>query len=167
MILSVFFARNLFRTRVGRAFIAIRDADLSAEIIGVNIVRYKLMAFAIGAAFAGLAGSLWAYNFLAILPSQFELHLSILFLAALVVGGSAQTLGPVFGAIFVLIIPELLKWLMGFLTPLNPTIMEYTAPANTFVYGVLIIVFMIFEPMGIASIWARFWNYVGRWPFSP
>ncbi len=166
-IISILFAQNLFRTRIGRAFIAIRDADLSAEIIGVNIVKFKLMAFALGAAYAGLAGSLWAYNFLAILPSQFELHLSILFLAALVVGGSAQTLGPIFGAFFVVIIPELLKWVMGFLTPLNPTIMEYTAPANSLIYGILIIGFMIFEPMGIASIWARFWNYVGRWPFSP
>ena len=166
-ILSILFAQNLFRTRLGRAFIAIRDADLSAEIIGVNILKYKLIAFALGAAYAGLAGSLWAYNFLAVLPSQFELHLSILFLAALVVGGSAQTLGPVFGAVFVVLIPEFLKWVMGFLTPLNPTIMEYTAPANSFVYGILIILFMIFEPMGIAAIWSRFWNFVGRWPFSP
>ena len=166
-ILSIIFAQNLFRTRVGRAFIAIRDADLSAEIIGVDIVKYKLISFAIGAAFAGLAGSLWAYNYLAILPSQFELHLSILFLAALVVGGSAQTLGPVFGSVFVVLIPEFLKWVMGFLTPINPTIMEYTAPANSFVYGILIIIFMIFEPMGVAYIWSRFWNFVGRWPFSP
>ena len=165
--LSVFFAQNLFRAKIGRAFIAIRDADFSAEIIGIALVRYKLMSFALGAGYAGLAGSLWAYYFLAILPTQFELHLSILFLAALVVGGSSQTLGPVFGAIFVVLIAELLKWIMGFLIPFNPTIMEYTAPANTLVYGLLIISFMLFEPMGIAAIWTRFWNFVGRWPFSP
>ena len=66
-IVSILFAQNLLRTRLGRAFIAIRDADLSAEIIGVNIINYKLLAFALGAAYAGLAGSLWAYNFLAVL----------------------------------------------------------------------------------------------------
>ena len=165
--LSILFAQNLFRTRVGRAFIAIRDADFSAEIIGVDLVRYKLLAFAAGAAYAGLGGSLWAYYFLAVLPTQFELHLSILFLAALVVGGSARTLGPVFGAIFVVLIPEFLKWIMGFMLPFNPTIMEYTAPANTLVYGLLIIGFMVFEPLGLAAIWSRFWNFVGRWPFSP
>tara|TARA_Y100000590_G_scaffold469949_1_gene660881 strand:- start:3898 stop:4941 length:1044 start_codon:yes stop_codon:yes gene_type:complete len=164
---SVLFAQNLFRGKIGRAFIAIRDADYSAEIIGIALVRYKLMSFALGAGYAGLAGSLWAYYFLAILPTQFELHLSILFLAALVVGGSSQTLGPVFGSVFVVLIPEILKWIMGFLIPLNPTIMEYTAPANTLVYGLLIICFMLFEPMGIAAIWTRFWNFVGRWPFSP
>lgn len=164
---SVFFCQNLFRGKIGRAFIAIRDADFSAEIIGIDLIRYKLMSFALGAGFAGLAGSLWAYYFLAILPTQFELHLSILFLAALVVGGSSQILGPVFGAIFVVLIPEFLKWLMGFMLPFNPTIMEYTAPANTLVYGLLIIGFMLFEPMGIAAIWTRFWNFVGRWPFSP
>jgi len=166
-ILAVLFAQNLFRTRIGRAFIAIRDSDYSAEIIGVGLTRYKLLAFGLGSAYAGLAGSLWAYNFLALLPTQFELQLSIIFLAALVVGGSARTLGPVFGAVFVILIPEMLKWIFGFLTPFNPTIVEYTAPANTIAYGLLIIVFMIFEPMGLAAIWTRIWRYINLWPFSP
>ena len=166
-VLAVLFAQNLFRTRVGRAFLAIRDSDYSAEIIGVGLTRYKLLAFALGSAYAGLAGSLWAYNFLALLPTQFELQLSIIFLAALVVGGSARTLGPVFGAVFVIMIPEFLKWVFGFLTPFSPTIVEYTAPANTIAYGLLIIVFMIFEPMGLAAIWTRFWRYINLWPFSP
>ncbi|MDC0073814.1 branched-chain amino acid ABC transporter permease [Alphaproteobacteria bacterium] len=166
-IISILFAQNLFRTRIGRAFLAIRDADISAEIIGVHLVKYKLYSFCISSAYAGLAGSLWAYHYLAILPTQFELHLSILFLAALVVGGSARVLGPFFGSIFVVLVPELLKSIMGFLVPFNPTIMEYTAPINSVVYGLLIIGFMIFEPMGITAIWVRFWNYIGRWPFSP
>ncbi len=166
-ILAVLFAQNLFRTRVGRAFIAIRDADYSAEIIGVGLTRYKLLAFGLGSAYAGLAGALWAYNFLVLLPTQFELQLSIVFLAALVVGGSARTLGPVFGAVFVVLIPEFLKWAFGLLTPLNPTIVEFTAPANTIVYGLLIIWFMIFEPMGLAAIWSRFWRFINLWPFSP
>lgn len=166
-ILAVLFAQNLFRTRIGRAFVAIRDSDYSAEIIGVDLTRYKLLAFALGSAYAGLAGSLWAYNFLALLPTQFELQLSIVFLAALVVGGSARTLGPVFGAVFVILIPEFLKWIFGFLTPFSPTIVEYTAPANTITYGLLIIGFMIFEPMGLAAIWTRFWRYINLWPFSP
>lgn len=166
-VIAVLFAQNLFRTRAGRAFISIRDADYSAEIIGVDLVRYKLAAFALGSAYAGLAGALGAYYFLAVLPTQFELHLSILLLAALVVGGTARPLGPLFGAIFVVIIPEVLKWIMGFLVPLNPGIMQYTAPANTMMYGFLIIGFMLFEPMGLAALWSRFWSFVARWPFSP
>ena len=166
-ILSVLFSMNLFRTRIGRAFIAIRDGDLSAEILGVNLMRYKLYSFAIASALAGLAGALFAYNFLAITPVLFELPLSIQLLAAIVIGGVASTLGPVFGAAFIVLVPEIVKSALSIFSQGDITFAEYTAPASTLVYGLLIIGFMLFEPMGLVAIWRRFWRFVNLWPFSP
>ncbi|MCZ6605157.1 MAG: branched-chain amino acid ABC transporter permease, partial [Alphaproteobacteria bacterium] len=86
-VLAVVLTLNLLRTRIGRAFIAIRDHDTSAQILGISLVRYKLMSFAVSAGFCGLAGSLWAYYFAALQPRDFGLLLSIQFLAALIIGG--------------------------------------------------------------------------------
>lgn len=160
------FAQNLFRTRIGRAFIAIREQDYSAEIMGISLVRYKLMAFAIGSAYAGAAGSLWAYFFTALTPDQFNLSQSILFLAALIVGGMGTTLGPLFGAIFVILIPETLREIAGWITPYYPLALQATAPITEIIYGLLIIGFLIFEPMGLSAIWTRIWRYIDRWPFT-
>lgn len=166
-IAAVLFSMNLFRTRVGRAFIAIRDGDLSAEILGVNLMRYKLYSFAIASALAGLSGALFSYNFLAITPTLFELPISITMLAAIVIGGVASTLGPIFGAAFIVMVPELVKTALSVFSQGDITFAEYTAPASTLVYGLLIIGFMLFEPMGLVAIWRRFWRFVNLWPFSP
>lgn len=162
----VLFARNLFRTRVGRAFIAIREHDYSAEILGISLLRYKLTAFALGSAYAGAAGCLWTYFFIALTPSQFDLSLSILFLAALIVGGMGTVLGPLFGAAFVVLVPELLRSLTGLVLPYYPLALKATAPLTEIIYGLLIISFLIFEPMGLTALWRRFWRYIDRWPFT-
>lgn len=164
---ALLFSRNLFRTRIGRAFIAIRDGDLSAEILGVNLMRFKLYSFAVASAYAGLAGSLFAYVFLAITPFLFELPLSIQMLAALVIGGAASTLGPLFGACFIVLVPEAVKAALALLSGGDMSWTEYTAPASTLVYGLLIIGFMLFEPQGLVAIWRRFWRFVNFWPFRP
>ena len=122
----VLFAQNLFRTRIGRAFIAIREHDYSAEILGISLLRYKLTAFALGSAYAGAAGCLWTYFFIALTPSQFDLSLSILFLAALIVGGMGTVLGPLFGAAFVVLVPELLRSLTGLVLPYYPLALKAT-----------------------------------------
>ena len=162
----VLFAQNLFRTRVGRAFIAIREHDYSAEILGISLLRYKLTAFALGAAYAGAAGCLWTYFFIALTPSQFDLGLSILFLAALIVGGMGTVLGPLFGAVFVILVPELLRALTGLILPYYPLALKMTAPLTEIIYGLLIIGFLLFEPMGLTALWKRFWGYIDRWPFT-
>ena len=167
VVLSLLFAQNLMRTRIGRAFVAIRDGDLSAEILGVNLVRFKLYSFAISSAYAGLAGALFAYVFLALTPTLFELPISIQMLAALVIGGVASTLGPVFGALFIVLVPEIVKSLLAIIAQGDITFAEYTAPASTLAYGLLIIFFMMFEAQGINAIWNRFWRFVNLWPFSP
>ena len=102
-------AQNLIRTRIGRAFIAIRDRDYSAEILGISLLRYKLTSFALSAAYCGLAGALIAYFFSRILPEQFELALSLNLVAALIIGGMGRSMGPVFGVIIVVLVPELIK----------------------------------------------------------
>ena len=123
-------ARNLFRTRVGRAFIALRERDYAAEVLGINVVRYKLLAFALGAAYAGVAGALTGTFLRIVNPDQFTLLASVFFLAAVVVGGQATILGSILGAAFMTLMPEILRALLelwgpggtadvaGFLSPL-------------------------------------------------
>ena len=106
-------AANLFRTRIGRAFIAIRDRDISAEVLGIPLLRYKLLSFAISSFYAGVAGGLFAYFFRAVTPESFPLLMSIFFLAAVIVGGMGTVLGSVLGAVFMTLVPELLKLIVG------------------------------------------------------
>ena len=108
-LLMVLGAANLFRTRVGRAFIAIRDRDISAEVLGIALLRYKLLSFGLSSFYAGVAGGLWAYFFRVVTPESFPLLMSIFFLAAIIVGGMGTILGAILGAIFMTMVPELLK----------------------------------------------------------
>ncbi len=158
-------ARNLFRTRVGRAFVAIRDRDLSAEVIGIDIVRYKLMSFALGAFYAGLAGGLWAYFFRAITPESFPLQLGIFYLAAIIVGGLGSTLGSILGAIFMTLVPEVLRAVVNLAAVISPAAVVYVSPLREIVFGALIIGFLIFEPHGLAEIWRRIRRFFLLWPF--
>ena len=104
-------ARNLARTHIGRAFVAVRDRDFSAEILGVNLLRTKLLAFAIGSFYAGVAGGLLGYFYGAITPEYFVLTLSVFYLAAIIVGGLGTVLGSVLGALFMTFVPEILRLL--------------------------------------------------------
>jgi branched-chain amino acid transport system permease protein len=103
-------AANLFRTRIGRAFIAIRDRDISAEVLGIPLLRYKLLSFGLSSFYAGVAGGLWAYFFRVVTPESFPLSMSIFFLAAIIVGGMGSILGGILGAAFMTMVPELLKF---------------------------------------------------------
>lgn len=162
---AVWASRNLFRTRVGRAFVAIRDRDLSAEVIGIDIVRYKLMSFALGALYAGLAGGLWAYFFRSITPESFPLQLGIFYLAAIIVGGLGSTLGSILGAIFMTLVPEVLRALVNLAAIVSPAAVVYVSPLREIVFGALIVGFLIFEPHGLAEIWRRIRRFFFLWPF--
>ena len=105
VILAIVGTQNLIRSRIGRAFIAIRDQDIAAEIIGINIFRYKLWAFAISSFYAGVTGVLYTYYLGIANYEQFQLDVSINFLAMVIIGGLGSTLGPIFGAIFVTLLP--------------------------------------------------------------
>lgn len=163
-VLMVLGAANLFRTRVGRAFIAIRDRDISAEVLGIPLLRYKLLSFGLSSFYAGVAGGLWAYFFRVVTPESFPLILSIFFLAAIIVGGMGTILGGVLGAIFMTMVPEVLRILVGWL-PIEGDTLRYVSPVRTIVFGLLIVGFLIFEPHGLAEVWRRIRRFFHLWPF--
>jgi branched-chain amino acid transport system permease protein len=160
-------AANLFRTRIGRAFIAIRDRDISAAVLGIPLLPYKLLSFAIASFYAGVAGGLFAYFFRAITPESFPLLMSIFFLAAIIVGGMGSVLGSVLGAVFMTLVPEVLKLVVSALPAAlvgeNATLV--LSPVRTIVFGLLIVLFLIFEPLGLAEIWRRARRLFHLWPF--
>ena len=164
--LMVLGAANLFRTRVGRAFIAIRDRDISAEVLGISLLRYKLMSFAISSFYAGVAGGMWAYFFRVVTPESFPFVYSIFFLAAIIVGGMGTILGGILGAVFMTLVPELLRFGIDWLTPVLPNAAAMLSPVRTVVFGLLIVGFLIFEPKGLAEIVQRSRRYFHLWPFK-
>ena len=163
-VLMVLGAANLFRTRIGRAFIAIRDRDISAEVLGIPLLRYKLLSFGLSSFYAGVAGGLWAYFFRVVTPESFPLLMSIFFLAAIIVGGMGTILGGVLGAIFMTMVPEVLRLVVGWL-PIEGDTLRYVSPVRTIVFGLLIVGFLIFEPHGLAEVWRRIRRYFHLWPF--
>jgi branched-chain amino acid transport system permease protein len=158
-------ARNLFRTRIGRAFIAIRDKDISAEVLGINLFRYKLLAFAIGSFYAGIAGALLGFFYRAMTPEYFTLTLSIFYLAAIIVGGLGTMLGTILGAFFMTLVPELLRASVSLIAQWAPRAVEILSPVQEVVFGLLIIGFLVFEPHGLVEIWRRVRRYFHLWPF--
>ena len=165
-LLAVLGQRNLLRTRVGRAFIAVRDRDISAEVLGVNLLKYKLMSFGISSFYAGCAGALWAYFFKVVTPESFPLEVSIFYLAAIIVGGMGTVLGPIVGAAFMTLVPELLRALTLVLTPVWPNAQVHLSPLRGVVFGALIVGFLLFEPHGLAEIWKRIQRTFRLWPFK-
>jgi len=166
VVLGVGYARNLIRSRMGRAFVAIRDRDLSAEIIGINLFRYKLSAFAISSFYAGIAGALWVTFLKVVTPDHFPFILSIHYLAMVIVGGLGSVLGSVFGAIFMTLVPELLNYMSEIVKMHAPGYEEIFVPMKEVIFGVLIVLFLVFEPRGLAEIWNRIKNFFRLWPFS-
>ncbi len=163
-ILMLLGAANLFRTRVGRAFIAIRDRDISAEVLGIALLRYKLLSFGLSSFYAGVAGGLWAYFFRVVTPESFPLSMSIFFLAAIIVGGMGSIRGAILGAVFMTMVPELLKLVVALL-PRGAELTVFLSPVRTMVFGLLIIGFLVFEPHGLAEVWRRIRRFFHLWPF--
>jgi len=165
-VLAVFGARNLMRTRIGRAFIAIRDRDISAEVLGVNLLKYKLMSFGLSSFYAGCAGALWAYFYKVVTPESFPLETSVFYLAAIIVGGMGTLLGPILGAAFMTLVPELLKLITELLVPVLPNAQVLLSPVKGIVFGLLIVCFLLFEPHGLCEIWRRIQRFFRIWPFK-
>lgn len=164
-VLMLLAARNIFRTRIGRAFIAIRDRDISAEVLGIPLLKYKLLSFALSSFYAGVAGGLFAYFFRVVTPESFPLAMSIFYLAAIIVGGMGSILGGVLGAVFMTLVPEGLKLLTAAITPIYPQAPVFMSPLLGVVFGALIVGFLIFEPNGLAEIWRRIRRFFHLWPF--
>src|SRR5262247_2326731 len=169
VVLAVVGTMNLVRSRVGRAFIAIRDHDIAAEIIGINIFRYKLLAFAISSFYAGVTGVLYTY-FLGIANyEQFQIGVSIDYLAMIIIGGLGSVLGSIFGAIFVTLLPIGIRYAMEPVLSMFYNSGEMSAVISSFrlvLFGGLIIFFLVIEPEGLNRLWRNIRNYFRVWPFS-
>ena len=189
-------AKNLQRTRVGRAFQSIRDRDIAAEIMGVDEVGYKIRAFGISSFYAGVSGALLAAFVGSVIPSRWDLFLSVQFIAIVLIGGAGTVAGVVLGTIFVTTLPRLVQdltlWmqdvviagdtlparildifvatdstdfgLINTLPGIGPGLSVFQL--NQVIYGLLIILFLIFEPLGLYGIWIRIRNYWKGWPFT-
>lgn len=166
VVICVTAARNLFRTRVGRAFIAIRDRDISAELMGINLMQYKLYAFGVSSFLAGISGCLWVNFLKTVTPEHFPLMESVRYLAMIIVGGMGSILGSILGAIFMTIVPEVIKTILGFIVNVFPTAMSFLFPLQQVIFGLLIVGFLIFEPHGLSEIWYRIKSYFHLWPFD-
>jgi branched-chain amino acid transport system permease protein len=167
--LAVLGTMNLVRSRIGRAFIAIRDQDIAAEIIGINIFRYKLLAFAISSFYAGVGGVLYTY-FLGIANyEQFQLGVSVDYLAMIIIGGLGSVQGAIFGAFFITLLPIVIRRVMEtfggvFFEP--QTVLNLIPNLRLMLFGGLIIFFLIVEPEGLNRLWRNIRNYFRIWPFA-
>jgi branched-chain amino acid transport system permease protein len=157
-------ATNLFRTGVGRAFIAIRDHDIAAEAIGVDPARYKVLAFAISSAYVGLAGALTAYWTQILTWERFTLDVSILYLAMIIVGGLGSVSGAIYGAAFMIALPSYLDQLSLRVSP-DSFLARDLPGIKLLVFGLTIVLFLVFEPKGLARVWQRAKDYFRLWPF--
>jgi len=153
-LVMLYFAKNIVRTGVGRAFIAIRDNDLAAEVAGIDVFRYKLLAFFTCNIYAGIAGCLWAFTTRAITPDQFTLHESVWFLGMAFVGGIGTTIGPVFGTFFIRGLDELVKAMSPLIFAIFPTLKpEHIIGLGPAVFAIVVISFILLEPRGLAHRW--------------
>ena len=189
-------AKNIQRTRAGRAFQSIRDRDIAAEITGVDEFRYKTLAFAISSAYAGIAGALFAAFVSRTIPEAFGLPLSVEVIAIVLIGGAGIVSGMVLGSLFVIVLPLIVQnateWLSDLARSgegLVQSIADFFVATSTFdfglisslpgsspglnvfqfnqvLYGLLIVGFIIFEPLGLYGIWVRIRNYWKGWPFT-
>ncbi len=172
-VLLVLAGRNLMKTRVGRAFIAIRDSDIAAETMGVNLVYYKTLAFAVSAFYAGVAGGLYAFMLGFINPTTFNFILSIYFLAFVIVGGLGSIFGSIMGGIVMTwLLLELdkvqeLPYLGQALIAFSEKWMNVAGIPNiaSIIFGLIIILLVVFEPLGLYGFWIRTKIYWKTWPF--
>ena len=168
VVVMVFGAVNLMRTRYGRAFVAIRDNDRAAEGMGIPIFSYKLLSFAVSSFYAGVAGALWAYYMISITAEPFTLGLSVEYIAMIIIGGLGSIPGAIFGTMFITLLNEGLRWVtdmimnMGGLARIELTL----APLREFAFGLAIVLFILFEPKGIAEVWRIVRSNFRLWPFS-
>ena len=155
---------NLTRTRPGRAWMAIRDRDIAAQALGVNLAYYKLLAFMASSTLASLSGSLLAYYSNVVTVEKYTLDLAIIYVAMIIVGGMGSILGALLGAIFITLLPFAIDSLFGYL-PRAWRFGSMLFGVQVGAVGTCIILFLLFEPKGLAEIWRRIETYFDRWPF--
>jgi branched-chain amino acid transport system permease protein len=168
LVLITWMTKNLMRTRFGRAFIAIRDNDRAAEGMGIPVFPYKLLSFGISSFCAGLAGAIWAFYMISITAEPFTLSLSVEYLAMVIIGGLGSIPGAIFGAVFITGLNEALRWLTDLFMGLGPAAAFglNLAALRELAFGLAIVLFILFEPKGLAEIWRIVRSNFRLWPFS-
>ena len=159
---TALFTANLFRSRIGRAFLAVRDQDVAASVIGVNVFRYKLLAFATSSFFVGLAGALIAYYRNIVSWERFTLF----YLAMIIVGGLGSIRGSFFGAALITLLPALITNAGRMLQDSAPAIASQLPNIQQASFGLIIILFLVFEPKGLSKLWQNVKDYFYVWPFA-
>ena len=157
---------NLLRTRVGRAWIAIRDNDIAAEAMGVNIFKYKLLAYFVAGVLGGIAGAFWISSILAVSPEHFQFSWSLWIVGVILIGGAGSLHGTIFGAMFITLILEGLKFAIIPLSDSFPALQERFLYVKEAAFGLAIVLFLLYEPKGLAYRWQQMKNYFNLWPFS-
>ncbi|WP_099363557.1 branched-chain amino acid ABC transporter permease [Fredinandcohnia onubensis] len=155
-----------FRSKLGRALVAIRDSDVAAATMGINLIKYKVLAFGISSFYAGIAGCLFAYLVGFISPDHFSIEMSIGYLAMLIAGGMGTIPGAVIGALFISILPEGLRMAVNFFNDLVPQLTSMFALLSQSVYGLIIILFLMFEPKGLYGIWKNIKGKFDSFPYK-
>jgi branched-chain amino acid transport system permease protein len=175
VILCTLITANLLRSKIGRAWIAIRDNDIAAETLGINTIYYKLLAFFVAGFFGGIAGAFWVTSLSAISPEHFQFGWSLWLVGVILIGGVGSIHGTILGAMFMTLIPEGLKFLIFFLTqnpffvnlmPFLPQLLEKFLFVKEAAFGLVIVLFLIFQPNGLSYRWWQTKNYFNLWPFS-
>ena len=170
LIVMYMFAANLMRTRDGRAMIAVRDHYLSAEIMGINLTYYRILAFAISSFYAGVGGALMAHYTGFVSAEAFDLLLSVNFLAMIIIGGLGSVMGSLMGAVFIIALPEFMQGSVGLIQKLgvgnSAAFNEGLAYMKEMAIGLAIVLFLIFEPDGLAARWRKIKAYWKLYPFS-
>jgi len=157
---------NLLRSRVGRAWVAIRDNDIAAEALGINIVYYKLLAFFTAGFIGGVAGAAGLSRLAAISPEHFPWFWSLWLVGVILIGGAGSLHGVFFGSLFMVLVMEALKFALVPLTPVFPQLAMKFLFLKEATFGLAIAVFLIYEPNGLAYRWWQIKNYFNLWPFS-
>jgi branched-chain amino acid transport system permease protein len=168
VVLMALAAKNMARGNIGRQWMAIRDMDVAAEVIGIRPMRAKLLAFAVSSFYCGIAGALYAYAYLGTVePEAYSLDLSFRILFMIIVGGVGTVLGAFLGSAFIVVLPIALSVAVSFLDDTLHLGVPSSVASNVqlMVFGGLIIFFLIVEPYGLARIWQITKEKLRLWPF--
>jgi branched-chain amino acid transport system permease protein len=160
-VLATLAVLNILRSPTGRAFVAIRDSEISAQSMGIHLARYKTLSFALSAALAGIGGALYAHKLRFISPDQFNIVQSIDLLLMVVIGGLGSVHGAFLGAIFLITMPQLISLAKDYL----PAAIGQATGLQGLVYGLILIAFVLFEPMGLYGRWLKVRTYFQLFPF--
>jgi len=166
VVFSYVVVTNMMRTRDGRAFVAVRDHYLSAEIMGINLTKYRILSFGVSSFFAGLAGALFGHYLGFVSAEGFTILLSIQLLGMIIIGGLGSVAGSFMGAAFILLLPELMQAVASSLADVFPAMQRGVAYIKEMSIGAAIMLFLVFEPEGLINRWRHIRASLKLFPFS-